>query len=162
MNNIILAKNKDIFEIVKLYDLCNQFLLSKKLFHWNGYWVEEIIKEKIKNKELFIYISNNKIEGSIVISKSTPHNYPFYKNSLYISGLAVNPKSHFLGIGSSLLLFSENKALNDNLNNIFLDYLSSYKNLEFFYLNRGYKKLKELKGKKFSYTIMTKNIKDKY
>ncbi len=47
-----------------------------------------------------------------------------------------------------------------NISYVLLDYLESYKKLEKYYHSRGYKKQYKIKGKKFNYIVVSKEIKE--
>jgi len=92
----------------------------------------ELIKAVIEKPDSMIlkYVENNELLGCVELRKEG--------DKLYLGMLTVNPTIQGKGIGKALLKASEQEALNQNCNAIFMNVLTVRKELIDWYVRHGY------------------------
>ncbi len=74
---------------------------------------ETLVKQYLKDAEVFVYLLDQKIAGVVVL-------YPLDKNNIEIKNIAVRPNLHGKGLGTQLLKFAKEFAKENEYDNIFI------------------------------------------
>jgi GNAT superfamily N-acetyltransferase len=149
MYTIKKATESDWQTISRIYLSCAEWLSSQGWKHWERtryrYKKENVI-QRIKEKDVFILLQEGEGAGTVTLSYEKPwynKSYSFWENpsspAVYVGMLAVLPDHHRKGFGSELLLFTEEKAREKRIRYVRFDAIVDYKELNDFYLKRGYK-----------------------
>ena len=113
-DNIRLINENDIDSVVEIF--MNAYSNSP----WNENWSFDDVKMCIldsinsPNRKIFVYLSDNKIVGAIIIEKVHWH----WGNEIEIKELFVKPSYQSMGVGTSLFKYIEKYAKNNNYKKI--------------------------------------------
>lgn len=145
---ILKAHLSHINNLLEVTKACAEHMENAGIFQWNSTYPNRAAFENDVNRgELYIYIHNNKVVGSIVISTFMDGEYQAVKwltqttNHYYIHRLAVHPEFQGKGIARKMMDFAENMARQNKVASIRLDTFSKNLRNQKFYETRGYKKL---------------------
>ena len=119
-----------------------------QLTTWKGYNTPSMIKKQFEDRTIFCAFSNKKLVGTIGL-----------KNN-YVVGFYISHSNRHKGIGSKLLNYIENYALNKNIKTLHLESTSSAIK---FYESKGFQKKEKIKvilqGIEYTEVKMKKTIK---
>lgn len=145
------AKLSQIEQILALTKACGKKMNEEGIFQWNEtYPNSEVFQNDIERGELYVFILKDTIVGCIVISTKMDEEYKAVKwltqtsNHYYIHRLAVHPNYQGKGIARSLMDFTENMAIQNNIASIRLDTFSKNLRNQKFYEARDYKRLENI------------------
>ena len=148
MSKIELAEITDLESVVKIINACATDLIRKNIFQWSEkYPSRDIFKNDIESNVLYVFKDKSKIIGCIALCSNKDLEYKDVKwltedsKNLYIHRLAVDPKFQKLGVGKSLMDFTEMYAKKNGFKSIRLDTFSQNKRNNKFYKSRKYVKL---------------------
>ena len=148
MIKIELAKTTDLDGVMRIIKACAANLISKKIFQWSEkYPSRGVFKNDIKENALYITRHNSEVIGCVALCSNKDLEYEDIKwltednKNLYIHRLAVDPKFQKLGVGKSLMDFTEMYAKKNGFKSIRLDTFSQNKRNNKFYKSRKYVKL---------------------
>jgi len=157
----------DLDGIMRMYNSCVKGMIKNGIDQWDAtYPNKETIEADIIAQTYFIALENNIIIGGITIDENQDKTYLTIdwqdKSNLFlvVHRLAVKEEFWRNGIGKSLMLFTENLAIEKKVNSIRLDtYSGNPKTMEF-YLRLGYTQLGHiyLKEGKNEYYCFEKSI----
>ena len=148
INQISKCADKDIDSVWGIIQSCSEWLSEKGFNHWKEYYSKDLVKQKLRESNIYSISIDHAIAGTVCLSTETPEYYTendlkSYQDSraraLYVSMLAVLPNLHEQGIGSRLMIFAEEYAKESDIDFIRLDAYTPYKELNEFYLKRGYR-----------------------
>lgn len=74
---------------------------------------ETLVKQYLKDAEVFVYLLDQKIAGVVVL-------YPLDTNNIEIKNIAVRPNLQGKGLGTQLLKFAKEFAKENEYDNIFI------------------------------------------
>ena len=139
-------------EIPKMEDLNSINIIARQVHEIHVNWrpdlfisVDEAInkdelEELINNGEIYVAKENNNIVGYIIIEIMEKNNRKMrYRKILEISNLGVEENYRNKGIGTELLNFIKNKALEDNCTDLYLTVNEENKNAIKLYEKFGFK-----------------------
>lgn len=144
---IIKCSDKDIDSVWKIVDSCSKWLHGKGMDHWKDYWKEDIIQDNIENAITYGILLGNNIAGVACLDERISEYYRqdylnlcqnSSANATYINMLGINPSYHKKGLASKLVIFLEDCARESNIDFIRLNAFTEYRELNQFYLKRGY------------------------
>lgn len=145
------AKASEISKIIALTQACAAVMEANGIFQWNKYYPSAVAFENdIARDELYVYLTNATIVGSITISTYKDEEYKpiqwLTKESqhYYIHRLAVHPTFQGQGIAQQLMTFAENTARAKGIASIRLDTFSKNERNQRFYSLRGYQKVGQI------------------
>tara|TARA_Y100000815_G_C13349954_1_gene503873 strand:+ start:11976 stop:12479 length:504 start_codon:yes stop_codon:yes gene_type:complete len=146
---IRLAKSDEIDEILQLTRACAQHMIVKGIHQWNEHYPSRAaFLNDIERGELYLYLIDGKISGTIVTSTLMDEEYipiswltPKDSRNVYIHRLAVLPAMQGRGIAQELMAFAERQARENSYDSIRLDTFSQNPRNQKFYEQRGYKRL---------------------
>jgi ribosomal protein S18 acetylase RimI-like enzyme len=145
---IRLAKIKEIDQILSITSACASQLISKSIFQWSKiYPSEQVFRNDIENKELYVLIESFTIIGTIVLTPSIDPEYKSVKwltqdqDNLYVHRLAIHPSKQGKGYARKLMDFAEGLAISNGYASIRLDTFSKNLRNQKFYELRGYQRL---------------------
>ena len=138
--------------ILNLTQACAHQMIQKGIHQWNAHYPSrEAFVEDIKRDELFLFVKDENIIGTLVLSTLKdavyePVNWltPSDSRSLYIHRLAVHPDHQGQGIAQQLMNYAEDFARENGYTSIRLDTFSKNDRNNTFYTQRGYVKLEEI------------------
>lgn len=119
------ASIEDLSNLYALTKSCAKHMIKKGIFQWNEkYPSKEVLQKDIELQQIWKLQVDNKIIGSIVLTKLEDKEYKNvkwltnnYKN-LYIHRLAVLPNFQGKGYAQKLMNFAENYAKEHNFKSI--------------------------------------------
>ena len=139
-------------EIPKMEDLNSINIIARQVHEIHVNWrpdlfisVDEAInkdelEELINNGEIYVAKENNNIVGYIIIEIMEKNNRKMrYKKILEISNLGVEEKYRNKGIGTELLNFIKNKAIENNCTDLYLTVNEENKNAIKLYEKFGFR-----------------------
>ena len=139
-------------EIPKMEDLNSINIIARQVHEIHVNWrpdlfisVDEAInkdelEELINNEEIYVAKENNNIVGYIIIEIMEKNNRKMrYRKILEISNLGVEENYRNKGIGTELLNFIKNKALENNCTDLYLTVNEENKNAIKLYEKFGFK-----------------------
>jgi ribosomal protein S18 acetylase RimI-like enzyme len=142
------AKLSEIEQILAITKACGERMTLEGMNQWNeNYPNSEAFQKDIERNELYVFLAEESIIGSIVISTKMDEDYKTVdwvtetSNHYYIHRLAVHPDHQGKGIARKMMDFAENLAIENNLVSIRLDTFSKNIRNQKFYENRGYQRL---------------------
>ena len=142
------AKLSEIQEILSMTRSCGQKMIAEGVFQWNEHYPNiEAFQKDIKRNELFVFTSEEKIIGCIVISSEKDKEYDDISwltpdgDNYYIHRLAVDPAQQGKGIARKLMDFAEAYVAKKNAVSVRLDTFSQNHRNQKFYRSRGYTQL---------------------
>ncbi len=145
---IRLAKKEEIDTILSLTQACAQHMIAQNIYQWNDTYPSRTAFEKdVERRELYVYILESKIIGTIVVSDDMDEEYKPISwktpntNNIYIHRLAVHPSYQGKGIAQAMMTFAENYAQKEGYISVRLDTFSQNKRNQKFYIRRGYVQL---------------------
>lgn len=158
------AGMKDLSKIYKIILDCSMWLKNKGVKQWNPPYPKKLFRKDVKNGNVYYFLKNEEILGTVTLLKNKPHYYPEDlwndKNSAqYICRLAVPRKLKNTGIGKKLLIVIKSKAKKQSVRKLRLDVIKSNPFLFDYYLKLGFKKIHEYKIFDTPSIFMEKEIK---
>lgn len=145
---ILKANQSHINNLLEITKACAQHMEKAGVFQWNStYPNHAAFKNDVNRGELYIYMHDKKVVGSIVISTFMDAEYKTVEwltqttNHYYIHRLAVHPEFQGKGIARKMMDFAENLARQNNVASVRLDTFSKNLRNQRFYEARGYQKL---------------------
>lgn len=139
-------------EIPKMEDLNSINIIARQVHEIHVNWrpdlfisVDEAInkdelEELINNEEIYVAKENNNIVGYVIIEIMEKNNRKMrYRKILEISNLGVEENYRNKGIGTELLNFIKNKALENNCTDLYLTVNEENKNAIKLYEKFGFK-----------------------
>ena len=125
------AKIQEIPEIMAVAKACARHMQKKGIYQWNDYYPsEEAFLRDISRKELYVYILEKKLIGSIAITPLIDEEYlpvnwlTKTANNIYIHRLAVHPDHQAKGYAQKLMSFAESLAREEKYDSVRLDTFS--------------------------------------
>ena len=147
---IIKAEEEHLLEIMFIYKLNSEDLISKGFTHWNSAYPSYIkVRNNVLNGQVYLLKKNYGTVGVITLNdeqdasysnltwKSAPH-------ALVVHRIAVIPFFQNKGFGTELLQFAEQFARDNNFQSIRLDTYTKNQTTENFFSKRGYTKVGEI------------------
>ena len=138
----------DINTILNITKSCAAHMVQNNIYQWNEHYPDrDSFVNDAKNKQLYVYIENEKLLACISLCDKMDDVYwPVHwktinENNLYVHRLAVHPNFQKKGLGRSLMDFAENYAKDNNYISVRLDTFSKNKRNLKFYESRGYHRL---------------------
>ena len=151
------AKLLDIDKITTITRACAAKMIAENIFQWNdSYPNKEVFLNDLERDELFVYLVDAKVIGSIVISTYKDPEYEEVQwltpdsSHYYIHRLAVDPEYQGKGYAKELMDFAEEMAVKNSIASIRLDTFSKNPRNNRFYVARGYKRLGDIYFRKQS------------
>lgn len=142
------ARVEDLPQIEKLYTGCIEALNQKAIYQWdNKYPNSEMYKVCIEDEELFLFIVNNMLVGSVVLDEFQSDEWSTLVwehnegSQLVIHALAIDPTSQGKGYGQKALELCEEYAINLNYHAMRLDAFSENPAALKLYKKNGYRKV---------------------
>lgn len=143
------ASFNDIDNIMKMITVCIKDMESQGIYQWiRGFYpTRDLFEQDIENGSLYLLEKKGKCLGVIAIDEKQSPEYEgldwYISNgkTLVIHRLAVDPNFQKQGIGSKLISFAENFAINKGYTSIRLDTYSGNSGAIKLYERRGYKKV---------------------
>ena len=144
-----LATDKDFNNIFNLYKECTRDLNKRGIIQWNeNYPTKELIKDNIDKRHQFVYIENDNLVGTFVLSEVEDEYWQKINwvedNFIGLHLLAISPEYQNKGHGKKVIDYCEKYAKDKNYKSIHLDVFSKNKGALKLYKNRGYKKIGDL------------------
>jgi GNAT superfamily N-acetyltransferase len=123
----------------------------------------EITAERIAKGKCLVAIFNNRIIGTLTyipVGKVTHHKWYAQPHVGVCSQFGVIPELQGLGIGTALLKYAEQFALEDGATELALDTVGEAHDLIEYYIRRGFRKVGEAKWDAVNYrsVILSKTI----
>ncbi|MDZ7671853.1 MAG: GNAT family N-acetyltransferase [Halanaerobiales bacterium] len=145
-----LATDKDFKNIFNLYIECTRELNKQGIIQWDeSYPTKEIIKNNIDKNYQFVYIKDDNLIGTFVLSEVKDEYWQKINwsedNFIGLHLLAISPEYQNKGYGKEVMDFCEKYAKDNNYKSIHLDVFSKNKGALKLYKNRGYQKVGNLK-----------------
>lgn len=145
---MVKAKIEDLPQIEKLYADCIKALNQNEIYQWDDkYPNREMYKVCIEDEELFLFIVNGKIVGSVVLDEFQSDEWSALDweynegSQLVIHALAIDPASQGKGYGQKVLELCEEYAINLNYHVMRLDAFSENQVALKLYEKNGYRKV---------------------
>ncbi|MBI9011514.1 MAG: GNAT family N-acetyltransferase [Clostridiales bacterium] len=145
---MVKAKIEDLGQIEKLYGDCTDYLNQNEIYQWDDkYPNSEMYKICIEDEELFLFIENKKIVGSVVLDEFQSDewsslNWGYNEGAqLVIHALAIDPVFQGNGYGQKALELCEEYAIKANYNLMRLDAFSENQVALKLYEKNGYRKV---------------------
>lgn len=145
------AKISEIPDILSICKACATLMISNGIYQWNDqYPSAEAFEKDIEREELYVLELEEKVAGTVVISKLIDEEYVPVKwlnsksKSVYIHRLSVDPKLQGKGYAQQLMNFAENHARKNGFDSVRLDTFSQNKRNQKFYEQRGYQRLEDI------------------
>ena len=145
---IALARPSQIKQIHALTQACGEKMNAEGIFQWSETYPNfGVFQNDIERGELYVFMSEEKVVGCIVISTKMDEEYKTVNwlsqtsDHYYIHRLAVHPSYQGNGIARRLMDFAEDMAVENNKVSIRLDTFSQNLRNQKFYQARGYKRL---------------------
>ena len=142
------AKIPEIANILSITKACAKAMEKNNIFQWNEHYPSsEAFHADANRNELYVFLFNRQIIGSITISTKMDEEYIpikwLTKNgaSIYIHRLCVHPDFQGQGYAQQLMNYAENHASTNGFASIRLDTFSKNIRNQRFYEARGYQKL---------------------
>jgi len=119
-----LATDKDFNNIFNLYKECTRDLNKRGIIQWNeNYPTKELIKDNIDKRHQFVYIENDNLVGTFVLSEVEDEYWQKIKwvedNFLGLHLLAISPEYQNKGHGKKVIDYCEKYAKENNYKVIF-------------------------------------------
>jgi ribosomal protein S18 acetylase RimI-like enzyme len=144
---VIQASEKYFMDVIFLLRRCIEDMNRRGMFHWNlSYPSPAIIEQDIKDRNLFIYLTNGVCQGMVVLNESVSEEYKNInwkttkKNVLVVHRLAVNPIFQGQGIGRKLMEFAIQYAKERGHPAIWLDVIESNRSANDLYVKLNFAK----------------------
>ncbi|WP_440879589.1 GNAT family N-acetyltransferase [Tenacibaculum sp. C7A-26P2] len=154
MNTSIIISDLIKLSVVKTSDVTVMYALMKEVYSlayghfWkdNGNWFvqkqygkQNILKEILeKNTEYYFVLYKNEIIGNMRIIWDEPLKNFSQKKIVKLQRIYLHPKVHGLGVGSSLLMWIENKAKKKQYEFLWLDTMNEKPQAFNFYKRKGF------------------------
>jgi Acetyltransferases len=147
---IIKAEEENLLEIMFIYKLNSENLISQGFTHWNSaYPSYSKVRNNVHNGQVYLLKKEHGTVGVITLNNEQDSTYSNLTwksepNALVIHRIAIIPFFQNRGYGSELLLFAEQFAKKNNFPSIRLDTYTKNQTTENFFSKRGYTKVGEI------------------
>jgi ribosomal protein S18 acetylase RimI-like enzyme len=141
------GKIEDIKEIMSIINNAVTYMESEGIYQWdNIYPNEEVITNDIHEGNLYVYIDENVIKGSITLNEFQDTEYEAIKwkynkgKNLIIHRLCINPKYKGKGIATTLIKHAEKLGKDNKYESMRLDTFTENNHSCKLYEKNGYEK----------------------
>lgn len=147
---IIKAEEENLLEIMFIYKLNAEDLISKGFTHWNSAYPSYAkVRNNVLNGQVYLLRKERGTVGVITLNNEQDSTYKNLtwkgnENALVIHRIAVVPFFQRRGYGTELLEFAEQFAKENNFQSIRLDTYTKNQTTEEFFSKRGYTKVGEI------------------
>ncbi|HUW06517.1 MAG TPA: GNAT family N-acetyltransferase [Williamwhitmania sp.] len=147
---IIKAEEENLLEIMFIYKLNAEDLISKGFTHWNSAYPSYTkVRNNVLNGQVYLLRKERTTVGVITLNEeqdSTYNNLTWKgsSNALVVHRIAVVPYFQKRGYGTQLLEFAEEFAKKNKFQSIRLDTYTKNQTTSDFFSNRGYTKVGEI------------------
>jgi len=142
---IQIATIADATSTYQLYDEARAELRVKHIFQWpDHYPSEEIVREDIERRELYLLWLDDEIAGAICLNNRQDEQYATVDwaldgaKVLVVHRLVVAPGLQGKGLAQALMTFAERLAEKEAYSSIRLDAFTGHERVRRFYETRGY------------------------
>lgn len=142
------AKPSEIIQLITITKACASQMIAEGIYQWNEHYPSlKAFKKDQKRAELFVFITEEKIIGSVTISSEKDIEYndvswlTHDSKNYYIHRLNIHPEYQHQGFAKKLMDFAEDFARKQNAISVRLDTFSQNIRNQTFYKKRGYEKL---------------------
>lgn len=153
----------DIDEVYSLFKAATNSMIESKIYQWDEiYPNKEILQNDIKQQQLYVGMTENKIAVVYVLNKNYDPEYNDGKwnldndNFMIIHRLCVHPDFQNMGIAKNTLLHIEQQLKNDSVDSIRLDVYSKNPYALKLYNSLGYKTVGKAMWRKGLFYLMDK------
>ncbi len=144
MIKIRLAELKDSYAITELLNKVTLHLHNKGINQWVFPWNEDIIKDDIKEKLVYVLEVDNLVIGTFSIKDSNDVNVNIIcPENKYLYRIAILPEYQGLCLGSKIIKFSLDYSRKMN-KSLFLDCWAGNSKLKDFYKSEGFDLIGEI------------------
>lgn len=161
-----LATEKDLEKVYGILSQCAAKLKERELNDWTSYYTKERVESKLKDGVMYLVLIDSNEVACFGLAKQVIYYYTETDNkqftapeekAWYLSALAVDPQIQGQGIGSKILKYVEQKALDAGIKHIRLDCNATDPVLRKFYQGNNYVKVAVMDGEP-DYWLMEKNL----
>lgn len=152
-------------EVHHVMDTCTQWLVLQNLKHWVNAYPLETLKGKIAKNIVYLIQENQKVIGTISLSKKRTLYYTdaddqYWQEpkaeAIYMSGLAVLPKQMGKGYATKLIEYAEEKNRQKGIKFLRFDAVAHYKSLIQFYQKKGFEIVRKRKAYEYEHYFFEK------
>ena len=160
-----LGEKEDLNDIIKIFQKAICEMEKEGIYQWDSlYPNEEVIKDDLEKKELYVGIYDGKIVSVYVLNQECDEQYKNghwqYENATFyvVHRLCVNPRFQNKGIGTLTMLHIENEVKKMGVDTIRLDAFTLNPYAVKMYEKLGYSKVGLANWRKGKFYLMEKKI----
>jgi len=159
------AENKDLMEVISLFQEVIANMIKRQLFQWDEmYPNEQVLSEDINKAQMYLLTKDEKIIACVVINEVQDEEYQSGHWS-YTSGklavihrLCVRPSAQGAGCGKKMVRLAEEQAKSDGYEIMRLDAFSQNLGARHVYETLGYTYAGEVTFRKGLFYLMEKAL----